>query len=295
MSVFMIAAVVASVVALSCGFALFAAFRVNHEPLSRLATGAAPLQLAAGNPMPSVGPPAPANSFGNRFPLNQADSAGASPQATPQQPDHDDSVEPPSAVAATTATVPEAERRRAGAAAPVAQAPAAEPDAKPDEVAATPSEPPPATPSEPPPAATETAATEPPAEPAASAEPVAPTAPRTSQPRTPARNPILTPSPTPRRRLRPSRHRRRPTPRPPTGTTLPPRRNVRARRRAIAPPGNPPESAARWCRCRTARPPGRNAPAKSGHPFSRSASLPASAARSCRRRPIERRPISARD
>ena len=46
----LIAAVVASVVALSCGFAMFATFRVNHEPLSRLATGAAPLQLAAGSP-----------------------------------------------------------------------------------------------------------------------------------------------------------------------------------------------------------------------------------------------------
>jgi hypothetical protein len=174
----MIAAVVASVVALSCGFALFAAFRVNHEPLSRLATGPAPLQLAAGNPIPSVGPPAPADSFGNRFPLHQADGAGASPEATPQQPDHDDSVEPPSAVATTTtATVPEAESAEPAQPAPVAQAPVAEPDAKPDEVAATPSEPPPPTPSEPPPAATETAATEPPAEPAASAEPVAPTAP----------------------------------------------------------------------------------------------------------------------
>src|ERR1700734_1806344 len=173
----MIAAVVASVVALICGFALFAAFRVNHEPLSRPATGPAPLQLAAGNPIPSVGPPAPADSFGNRFPLNDGGAVGASAQATPQQPDHDNSVEPPSAVAITTTTVPEAESAEPAQPAPVAQAPAAEPDAKPDEVAATPSEPPPPTPSEPPPAATENTATQPPAEPAASAEPVAPTAP----------------------------------------------------------------------------------------------------------------------
>src|SRR5579863_8702318 len=102
----LIAAVVASVVALSCGFALFAAFRVNHEPLSRLATGAAPLQLAAGNPMPSVATPAPADSFGNRFPLSQADTAGASAEATPPQPERDDSVEPPSAVASTSTTAP---------------------------------------------------------------------------------------------------------------------------------------------------------------------------------------------
>jgi hypothetical protein len=35
----MVAAVVASVVALSCGFGVFAAFRVNHEPLGRLQAG----------------------------------------------------------------------------------------------------------------------------------------------------------------------------------------------------------------------------------------------------------------
>jgi hypothetical protein len=46
----MIAAVAASVVALSCGFGLFAAFRVNHEPLARLQS--APLQLVVGNAAP---------------------------------------------------------------------------------------------------------------------------------------------------------------------------------------------------------------------------------------------------
>ena len=167
----MIAAVVASVVALSCGFGLFAAFRVNHEPLSRLATGAAPLQLAAGNPMPSAA--MPADSFGNRFPSPQADVAGAAAEATPPQPEHDDGVEPPSAVASTTAPAIDADQPASPA--PVAQAPAAEPDAKPDEIAATPTEPLPATPSETPPAATETAVTEPQAEPAAAAEPAAPT------------------------------------------------------------------------------------------------------------------------
>lgn len=43
----LIAAIIASVVALTCGFAIFAAFRVNHEPLARLPPGAAPLRLAA--------------------------------------------------------------------------------------------------------------------------------------------------------------------------------------------------------------------------------------------------------
>jgi hypothetical protein len=172
----LIAAVVASIVALSCGFGMFAAFRVNHEPLNRLAAGAAPLQLAARSPMPSAAMPALADSFGNRFPLHQADSAGASTEVTSRQPEHDDSVEPPSVVAGTTATAPATDTGEPAQPAPVAQAPAAMPDAKPDEVAVAPSEPPPVTPSEPAPAATETAATEPPAEPAAPAEQAAPTA-----------------------------------------------------------------------------------------------------------------------
>jgi hypothetical protein len=171
----LIAAVVASVVALSCGFALFATFRVNHEPLSRLATGAAPLQLAAGNPLPSVALPAPADAFGDRFPLNQAAIAGASPETPPRQPEHDDSVEPPSAVASTTATPSETDAVEPTQPTPVAQVPATMPDAKPDDVAVTRSEP--TTPSQPPPAATETAATEPPADPPATAAPAAPAAP----------------------------------------------------------------------------------------------------------------------
>ena len=155
----LIAAVVASVVALSCGFAMFATFRVNHEPLSRLASGAAPLQLAAGNPIPSVAMPAPADSFGNRFPLNQADSRRRFSQRRRR----------PSPITTT------ASNRRAQLPAPrrpllkptppnrrsprrSRTAPAQAPDAKPDEVAVTPSEPPPAAPSEPAPAATETAA-----------------------------------------------------------------------------------------------------------------------------------------
>jgi hypothetical protein len=171
----LIAAVVASIVALSCGFAIFAAFRVNHEPLSRLAAGAAPLRLAAGSPTPGVAMPAPADSFGNRFPLHQADSAGASTEVTLHQPGLDDSVEPPSAVASTTATAPATDTAEPARPAPVAPAPAAMPDAKPDEVAVAPSESPPATPSEPAPAATETAAMQPPAVPPAPAEQAAPT------------------------------------------------------------------------------------------------------------------------
>jgi hypothetical protein len=166
----LIAAVVASVVALSCGFAMFATFRVNHEPLSRLAAGAAPLQLAGGNPTPGVAMPMPADSFGNRFPLKEADSAGASAEAMPRQPEHDDNVEPPSAVAGITATAPATDAAEPAQPAPVAQAP--EPDAKPDDVAAAPSELPAITPSEATPATTSTVATEPPPE--QPAEPAAP-------------------------------------------------------------------------------------------------------------------------
>jgi hypothetical protein len=43
----MIGAMFASVFALSCGFGVFAEFRVNHEPLVRLPAVSAPLQLAA--------------------------------------------------------------------------------------------------------------------------------------------------------------------------------------------------------------------------------------------------------
>jgi hypothetical protein len=56
----MIAAVAASVVALSCGFGVFAALRVNHEPLARLPAATAPLQLVpdtvAASGIPSARP-----------------------------------------------------------------------------------------------------------------------------------------------------------------------------------------------------------------------------------------------
>lgn len=61
----LIGAVFASVVALSCGFGIFAAFRVNHEPLSRLPADTAALQLVtseAAGPHPAWGAP-----FGSRF------------------------------------------------------------------------------------------------------------------------------------------------------------------------------------------------------------------------------------
>jgi len=163
----LIAAVVASVVALSCGFALFAAFRVNHEPLSRLATGAAPLQLAAGNPPPLAAMPAAADSFGVRFPVNQTEPAGAPATAAPPQPDHEDSA--PSATASTAATAPETDAAEPDQPAPEQPTVAQAPEPKQDEAAAAPNEPPPAT-------SSDTAAAEPPpAEQTTPAEPAAPT------------------------------------------------------------------------------------------------------------------------
>ncbi len=51
----LIAAMIGSVVALSCGFGIFAALRVNHEPLARLPSGSAPLQLLASiSPSPPI-------------------------------------------------------------------------------------------------------------------------------------------------------------------------------------------------------------------------------------------------
>jgi hypothetical protein len=51
----LIAAVIATVVVLSCGFGMLAAFRVNHEPFARLPSGAAPLQLLASiSPWPPI-------------------------------------------------------------------------------------------------------------------------------------------------------------------------------------------------------------------------------------------------
>ena len=45
----MVVAILAAITGISCGLGLFAAFRVNHEPLARLAEGSPPLQLALNN------------------------------------------------------------------------------------------------------------------------------------------------------------------------------------------------------------------------------------------------------
>jgi hypothetical protein len=45
----MVVAILAAIAGIGCGLGLFATFRVNHEPLTRLAEGSPPLQLAIDN------------------------------------------------------------------------------------------------------------------------------------------------------------------------------------------------------------------------------------------------------
>ena len=45
----MVVAILAAIAGISCGLGLFATFRVNHEPLARLAEGSRPMQLAFDN------------------------------------------------------------------------------------------------------------------------------------------------------------------------------------------------------------------------------------------------------
>jgi hypothetical protein len=99
----MIAAMVASVVALSCGFGVFAAFRVNHEPLVRLPRATAPLQLLAGNTITASVVVAAAGPFDHRFQISQPQSTGRATDP-PRQRDDRDGVEPEPAA---SAAVPE--------------------------------------------------------------------------------------------------------------------------------------------------------------------------------------------
>jgi hypothetical protein len=90
----MIAAVAASVVALSCGFGVFAALRVNHEPLARLPAATAPLQLVpdkvAGPALLSVSP----------SPVGEPEIAAAAPDVPAGESAPHESDQTPSAASA---------------------------------------------------------------------------------------------------------------------------------------------------------------------------------------------------
>jgi hypothetical protein len=80
-----IVALFVSVVALSFGFGVFAAFRVNHEPLSQMPAAGAPLQLTAANAEPSNTTTPWGAPFGSRFWLSETQIHGAAdlPPLTP--------------------------------------------------------------------------------------------------------------------------------------------------------------------------------------------------------------------
>jgi hypothetical protein len=80
-----IVALFVSVVALSFGFGVFAAFRVNHEPLAEIPASAVPLQFAAENPALSSTPTSWGAPFGSRFWLSETQIHGAAdlPALTP--------------------------------------------------------------------------------------------------------------------------------------------------------------------------------------------------------------------
>jgi hypothetical protein len=67
----MIVATFASVVVLICGFGVFAAFRVSHDPFARLPSAAAPLQPAVVNAQTSAVNVAVAEPFDQRFQIGE--------------------------------------------------------------------------------------------------------------------------------------------------------------------------------------------------------------------------------
>ncbi len=88
-----IAATVASVVALICGFGLFAAFRVSHEPLVRLPPAVAPIQLVADNAARLSTTVAAAEPFDRRFQISAAPNIHENVSSPARGPDLHDDVE----------------------------------------------------------------------------------------------------------------------------------------------------------------------------------------------------------
>jgi hypothetical protein len=98
----MIAAVAAAVVALSCGFGVLAALRVNHEPLARLPLATAPLQLAPDKMA------APALLSAHPSPVGEPEIAAAAPDVPTGENARHESDQTPSAASAASAAEPEA-------------------------------------------------------------------------------------------------------------------------------------------------------------------------------------------
>ena len=128
----MIAATLASVVALICGFGMFAVFRVSHDPFVRLPAATAPLQLVADNAArPSTGF-ASGEAFDRRFevkalPYAAEDTNAAAAAAEPRTGAEIATAAQPSEAAReeTPATVGEpTEQPSASTAPPTSEAPA---------------------------------------------------------------------------------------------------------------------------------------------------------------------------
>lgn len=109
----MLVAMLASIVAIACGLGLFAAFRVNHDPLTRLAKAGPPLQLVFTHavPAPAMNIATAAAPFGARFqadapPYGGAEANGAAndqPPAPMAAPGDDQSAPAPQTATATSA------------------------------------------------------------------------------------------------------------------------------------------------------------------------------------------------
>jgi hypothetical protein len=99
----MIAATLASVVALICGFGMFAVFRVSHEPFVRVPAATAPLRLVADNAARSSADFASGAPLAHRLELRAQPSAAEVAHAPGAADEHD------TAAAATPATAPAAD------------------------------------------------------------------------------------------------------------------------------------------------------------------------------------------
>jgi hypothetical protein len=137
----MIVAVMASVVALIGGFGVFAAFRVNHEPLARLSNVTAQSQLVADSAAPRAVKLAAGEAFGPRFQVSEALIASVAPGLPAPKPDRQDSAGPPSPVATAAPEGPTPPPQQIAVVAPALPI---EPNAKPDGATDAANEPPPA-------------------------------------------------------------------------------------------------------------------------------------------------------
>jgi hypothetical protein len=101
----MIAATLASIVALMCGFGMFAAFRVSHEPLGRLPPAGTPMQLVADNAARPSTTIVPGEIFDRRFQIAPVPMVSQTTSSAARGPDLDDDVETsPGATPAVAAT-----------------------------------------------------------------------------------------------------------------------------------------------------------------------------------------------